>query len=225
MEREADLETAKMFALVGRAISQWSLVELSLCNIFTVCVTSCPSRSTPDGGFVSFLDGDVPSAIFYSIENFRSKLGLVDAALRARVSENARWAEAIRNEWAKLFEKTRKSSLKRNMLAHWTVTPALPDDEEGIHPSQLMPPYGSPAWWKETGLNPDGKAKSAKEIEDCLHSFSLIDEKLRQFHRTLAQHPEMIGKYDQLLVRLIRSHDRLSPARGRWVREQIAFLE
>lgn len=181
-ERKADLETAQMFALVGRAISQWSMVELSLCNIFTVCVTSCPSRTAaPDGGFVSLMDSNVPTAVFYSVENFRGKLGLVDAALTARVYENGQWAQTIRSDWATLREKVRKLSRKRNELAHWTVTPATPDDEDGPHPARLMPPFGSPGWWKETGGNPEGSAKSAKQIADWFHAFALIDENFGSF--------------------------------------------
>jgi len=211
-----------MFAQVGKAISQWSLVELSLCNIFTVCVTSCPSRPTPDGGFVSLLDSKVPEAIFYSVENFRGKLGMVDAAFFARVSENGKWAQELRSEWRKLHGKARKLSLKRNQLAHWTVTPALPDDEDGSHPSQLMPPYGSPNWWTELSVNPIGLAKSAKQVGDWIRAFSLIDAKLVCFQKQLAQHSRLTDKFDRLTVRLIQSHDRLSPTRGEWIRREIA---
>ena len=214
-----------MFALVGRAISQWSLVELSLCNIFTVCVISCPSRPGPDGGFVSFIDSQVPTAIFYSVENFRSKLGLVDSAVTARIPPSGQWALDLRSDWAKLYHKVRKLSLKRNQLAHWTVIPAIPADEDGPHPAKLMPPYGSPGWWKETGANPEGIAKSMKQVGDWVRAFGLIDEKLRAFQRTLALHPRLIDRYDQLTVRLIRSHDRLSPTRGEWIRRQLSSPE
>jgi len=214
-----------MFALVGRAISGWSMVELSLCNIFTICVTSCPSRSQLDGGFVSFLDGDVPCAVFYSVENFRGKLGLVDAALNTRIRGHGQWAQDIRAEWAKLHNKTRKLSLKRNHLAHWTVIPAMPDDDERSYPAKLMPPYGSPGWWAETSINPPGNAKSASQLNHLVLAFSLIDEKLRAFSKMLAQHPRLTDKYDKLTVRLIRSHDRLSPTRGEAIRRALSSPE
>lgn len=213
-----------MFALVGRAITQWSFVEQTLCNLFTICVTPCPTRPGPDGGFVSLIDSEVPTAIFYSIESFRGKLGLVDAALRARIKESGAWAEEIRADWARLHDKTRKLSLKRNYLAHWTVTPAYADDDK-FHQSQLMPPYGSPGWWAETGSNPPGRGLKPLHVWHLLRAFVLIDAKLRCFYKELAQHPRLSDKYDRLTVRLIRSHDRLCPTRGERIRRDLASRE
>ncbi|MES2300892.1 MAG: hypothetical protein V4521_02270 [Pseudomonadota bacterium] len=122
--------TLQMMALVGEAITQWSFVEQTLSNIFTVCVVPCPTRMTPDGGYVSFIDSEVPTAIFYSTESFRGKLSLVDAALTGRIKSNGQWATALKDDWAKVREKTRKLSLKRNSLAHGTVTPAFTDDDQ-----------------------------------------------------------------------------------------------
>lgn len=214
-----------MFAMVGRTISEWSMVELSLCNIFTVCITPCPAREVNGNAFVSFIDWEVPCAIFYSVENFRGKLSLIDAALTSRIKEQGEWANHLREEWARLREKVRKLSLKRNQLAHWTVAPAIPADETGEHPARLMPPYGSPGWWKETGANPTGVDLSARQLSDLLAAFALIGAKLNDFHKTLATHPRLTGKFDQLTVRLIRSHRRLSPTRAEWIEREIASQE
>lgn len=218
------LATEQMFALVGRAITAWSFVELSLCNIFTICVTPCPVRRDPEGGIVSMLDSTVPTNIFYSVENFRGKLGLVDAALQGRVSDHEQWALDVRNDWAKLHDKTRRLSLKRNKLAHWTVVPAFQDDDQ-FREARLMPPYGSPAWWRETGLRPPGNFLRPMQLVHLERAFKLIDEKLYHFYKALAQRQELTDKYDQLTVRQIRSHDRLDPTRGARIRRALASPE
>lgn len=219
VENDRELSaTEQMFALVGRAITQWSFVEQALSNIFTVCVTPCPSR--PDG-ITSFIDFQVPTAIFYSVENFRGKLGLVDAALLARVYGREAWAQEIRSQWAKLHEKTRKLSLKRNRLAHWTVVPAFQDDDE-FKESRLMPPYGSPGWWDETGAAPPGHTLKPLHVNHLCIAFCLMEERLRAFSKRLAQSPELSDRYDQLTARLIRSHDRLNPTRGERIRHHLA---
>ena len=219
--------TDQMFAAVGRAITQWSFVELTLCNLFTVCVTPCPTRPMIDAddlGYVSMIDSGVPTAIFYSIESFRGKLGLVDAAFRARVPDNKPWAIEARENWAKLYDKTRKLSLKRNKLAHWTVVPAF-DDVDDFYDARLMPPYGSPGWWKETGANPPGNILKTNQVQHLCLAFHLIDEKLRAFYKEFAQNPELHDKYDRLTARLIQSHDRLNPTRGEQIRRHLASGE
>lgn len=221
---KGQLATEQMFALVGRAITAWSVVELSLCNIFAVCIASCPSRRTPEGGYVFLPDNAVPTAIFYSVENFRGKLGLVDAALRARLSGGSQWEAGILAAWATLHDKTRKLSLRRNKLAHWTVIPAF-QLEDRFKPARLMPPYGSPGWWQETGFRPPGKFLRPSQVSHLETAFGLIDQRLRCFYKALGQHPELCDKYDQLTVRLIRSHDRQDPTRGERIRRDLASPE
>ena len=176
-----------MMAFVGEAITQWSFVEQTLSNIFTVCVVPCPTRpEAPDGGYVSFIDSAVPTAVFYSVESFRAKLGLVDAALLSRIKSSGNWADQLRSDWARLKDKTRKLALKRNSLAHGTVTPAFDDGEE-FHESKLMPPFGSPNWWAETGSVPPGRTKSPEQMKHLIRAFAIMDGKLRCFYKNLAQ--------------------------------------
>lgn len=217
-KKSAD-ETKQMLALVGEAISEWSFVELTLCNIFTVCVTSCPTKAGPDG-YVTMIDSQVPTAIFYSVENFRSKLGMVESALFARICERDAWAEDIRTEWGRLKEKVRKLSLRRNKLAHWTVTPAQYDQDISI-PAKLMPPYGSPGWYSETSSQPPGNHLDPKQVDEIVRAFSQIDEKLRAFYRSLARHPQLTEKYDVLCARLVEAHRRLDPDRGARLDEKL----
>lgn len=211
-----------MFALVGRAITSWSIVEKSLCNILVVCCCSCPTREDGSEGIV-MLDPSVPMAVFYSVENFRSKLGIVDSAIRARVHEHGQWAGDIRENWAKLHEKTRKLSLKRNRLAHWTVIPPIYD--EIYYGPRLMPPYGSPAWYQETGWNPKGSSLSYNQVSHLCHAFDLLDCKLSDFCQSLAHHPTLQRKYDELTARQIRTLAQLSPTRVESIKRAISSEE
>lgn len=211
-------------ALVGEAITQWSFVEQTLCNIFIICITPCPVRPPKmegEPGLVTMIDSEVPTAIFYSTESFRGKLNITDSALRTRIKENGEWAKGVRADWSKLHDKVRKLSLKRNSLAHGTVTPAF-DDGEDFYEARLMPPYGSPDWWTETGMNPQGKMKTPEQMKHLVRAFCLVDEKLRNFYKELGLHPKLHGKYDQLTVRQIRSHRRLDPKRAEWIEQQLS---
>ncbi len=223
-DNKAQTETRQMLALVGEAISEWSFVELSLCNLFTICLTPCSANPDSDQEAVVYVDFQVPTAVFYSVENFRSKLGMIDAALCARIAGSNQRAVDVRDDWSKLREKIRKLSLKRNKLAHWTVTPAYYDI--GIsNPARLMPPYGSPGWWSETGSRPAGKHLQPKQVDEIVRAFSLIDEKIREFYKGFARDPELTDKFDELTVRLIRLHDRRCPTRAERIRRDLASPE
>jgi hypothetical protein len=220
-EDKGDSETAQMFARVGRAITRWSLVEQTLSNIFTLCVAPFGARIGPDDVYISYLDHEVPTAIFYSIESFRGKLGLVDAALLARIKDHGTWADNIRSDWARLHDKTRRLSLKRNRLAHWTVLPGFDDGEE-FHEPRLMPPYGSPAWWQETGASPQGLKMSPAHLDHLYTAFSILDGRLRAFLKILAANERLSDKYDRLMARQIQSQGRLNPTRGERIARYLA---
>lgn len=98
----------------------------------------------------------------------------------------------------------------------------LPDMVSGV---KYIIPYGSPGWYAETSIDPPGKSMTKVHLEHLIQAFLLIDEKLRAFYKCLAQHPRLTDKYDQLTVRLIRSHDRLSPTRGEAIRRALSSPE
>lgn len=174
-----------------------------------------------DPGYTSFLDSSVPTAAFYSVESFRGKLNVANAAILSRIHDNGSWAQDIRAQWAKLHNKVRKLSMKRNTLAHGTVTPAFQDDEKFYEP-QLMPAYGSPDWWAETGAAPPGKQRSPEQVKHVIRAFALMDSKLRCFYKALAQHPRLHDKFDRLTVRRIQSHRRLNPKRAEWIEQKLS---
>lgn len=222
---KASAATEQMFAAVGRAITQWSFAEHALCNIFIACSSASSSRigQGEDEGFTSWIDHQVPTAVFHSVENFRGKLNLIDAALLARIPDYEPWGSELREDWAKLREKARKLSLKRNRLAHWTVIPAFADEQ--FFDAKLMPPYGSPGWWRETAFRPAGNALTRSEVQHLEQAYCLLEERLRRFWSKLAQCQGLSDKYDQLTVRLVRSHDRLNPNRAERIRRDLSSPE
>jgi hypothetical protein len=200
-------QTEQMFALIGKAITNWSFVEEQLCHVFEICAG--PVSTRPDGGHW-FLDS-VPSAVFYSVENFRGKLSLIDAALNARAAGPWDWAQEIRADWARLRDKARKLSLKRNKLAHWTVLPGY--DYEGTIPPRLVPPIGSPNYYRATGLS--GKLTlQLQHLSHLNHAFFLLQQKIRDFTVCLGRREELFDKYVEQLAHQVRSHCHSDPSRA-----------
>lgn len=210
VEDNASAETKQMFGLVGQAITQWSFVEERLSRIFMVCTS--PVIAYPNGG-INFGNSSVPTAVFYAVENFRGKLALIDAAMSAHAYGTEDWAVGHRSEWARLREKTRKLSHKRNRLAHWTVLPGH-DYEDGTIPARLVPPYGSPGFFAETGSKPFQKSLKVVHLEHLIRAFCLLSDKLTGFAHDLAIQPELFDRYAQQVARQIHSHSQLDPKRA-----------
>lgn len=198
-----------MFALIGKAITRWSFVEENLGFIYYVCTS--PVACGPKGG-LDMSYSYVPMCAFYSLESFRAKLSLVDAALVAWVAAPDDWSKEIRAEWAKLHDKTRKLSLKRNRLAHHTVLPGYDGEDYSVEP-RLVPPIGSPRYYRETGLRPGRDTKKPHHVEQLIRAFALLQEKLRAFAEKLAQHEGLFDKYVEQLAGQIWSHSRSDPKR------------
>ena len=218
---KGEAATEQMFALVGRTITRWSFVESELCSIFLVCATDVvPMRSGLDFGECA-----VATAIFYSVENFRGKLSLIDAALGAYVPKHGDWAISIHAEWAKLRDKTRKLSLKRNVLAHHMVLPGYDDGENEVRPPRLVPAYKSPAYFRETGLNPTKNTRNIHYLTQLEYAFFLLERKLRKFAHSVASREELFDKYAERLARRIQSHGLRDPTRGERLKLAISSLE
>lgn len=211
--------TEQMFALVGRAITQWSFVEERLCSIFQICTSTVSAR--PEGG-IEFLDGYIPMSVFYSVENFRSKLGMVDAAISSSLASAGDWSDEIRIEWDKLRRRTHRLSRKRNKLAHWTVLPAFTDEK--LYPARLVPPIGSPGYYRATGTRPDKDTLKPVHLQHLELAFHLLSQKLQEFAFVLARREELFDKCVGLMARHIDSLDRLDPTRAERIRRALSSL-
>lgn len=214
--------TEQMFALIGWTITEWSFVEERLCSIFTICTS--PVLAHP-GGALESLDSQVPIGIFYSVENFRAKLGMVDAAVTNRIIGTGDWVDELKGEWRRLHDKARKLSLKRNRLAHWTVLPAYWRDDETLGAARLVPPFGSLAYYRETGWNPTNATMKPLHVEHLARAFGLLSEKLRAFAYSLARQEELFDKDVRLLARQILSLDQLDPTRAERLRRGLSSPE
>jgi hypothetical protein len=216
MTDDEDKATRQMFALVGQAITEWTFVEERLSNVFMVCFSSVPAY--PDSG-LSFGNSAVQTAIFFSVENFRGKLGLVDAALMARVYGQEPWEIETRAEWLKLHRKVQRLSRKRNRLAHWTVLPA--HEYEKLHAARLLPPIGSPAYYREMGIRPKGDVLSPLHVSHMIKSFRMLSERLYEFAHCLARQEGLTVRYAEQMARLIDTHERMDPKRAALIRHAI----
>lgn len=98
-------EVEEFYAALGRAISQWAHVEYGLKEVYHACL-----------GGVSFW---MCSAVFYAVENFRSKLRMVDTAVRMATP-----GTKLLEDWQKkggLYARLNAKNAIRNNLAHFTV--------------------------------------------------------------------------------------------------------
>lgn len=214
--------TEQMFAMVGRVITRWSFVESRLCNIFIVC-TGDVAASPPPDGFLDFGECSVPMSVFYSVENFRGKLALIDAALDPYVAVSKSSSDEFRGQWARLRDKARKLSLKRNKLAHYTVLPGLIDDD-GTDEPRLVPPYGSPKYYREVGLLTGPNSISIKQIQDLEYAMCILEERLKEFTYSLARNEELFDKYVSRLARRIEKRGYRDPTRLKRLKLAISSL-
>lgn len=211
-------QTEQMFALIGKAITNWSFVEEQLCHTFEICSSLVPTNT--DGGLL--IVDPVPRSIFFSIENFRGKLNLIDAALNARAAGPLEWAIETRGCWSKVREKARKLSLRRNKLAHWTVLPGY--DYKGTIPPRLVPPIGSPGYYRATGLNRENVIP-LHNLDHLNNAFYLLQEKLREFNRELVQNEGLFGRYVELMAGQIRSQNHSDQNRAEQIERALSSLE
>ena len=71
-------EQNAFFDAIGKSVHHWTAVEHALGLVFCGCISGTDTHS----------DDGVPLAAFYAVENFRSKLNMVDAAVKARLDKN-----------------------------------------------------------------------------------------------------------------------------------------
>lgn len=204
--------TEQMFATVGRAITQWSFVENDLSTLFGVCLGG--AAIDKKYGYVHVPRGWNAMWLFYSVENWRAKLQLLDAAIEAHLLGSTA-EKKLKAEWAKLSDKASDLARKRNKLAHWFVRPAQRSgtgaEHEPIAPARLCPPYGSPKYYRETGFNPPGVALTEKQVRELDTAFSGLAEKVRRFTKKVAKAKEPRDKDVLLALDLLLSDGRLDP--------------
>lgn len=157
-------EQREFYELLGRAISQWSVVEDGVYHTFRVVID--PKN------WVSM------AAAFHSIVNLGTKSDMIEAAIKT-----SRQHKQYLEEWKKLRRKLRKFSGKRARLAHWSaVQSATPDESIGVRIFLRAPTYDFES------IGEDGKREvvSAKQIAVWTSCFAELGMQVDQFWRRLS---------------------------------------
>jgi hypothetical protein len=94
-------EKRHFFSVVGKALDEWAQVETHLCSIFSVCLRAPTDRAR---------------ASFYAVENFSSKLQMVDGVIAMAVSDYG-----TLSDWANLLDKINIKYKLRNDLVHYNI--------------------------------------------------------------------------------------------------------
>lgn len=105
-------EENAFFDAIGKSIHHWANVEHALGMVLCGAL----------GRYDTCDEDGVILATFYAVDNFRSKLSMVDAALRARLDKHPLLEKWIGVTGQKgLCDKVQKASLRRNKFVHFTV--------------------------------------------------------------------------------------------------------
>lgn len=204
--------TEQMFAAVGRAITQWSFIESSLCDLFCVCVGTAVPLKQHDG--VEFIENWTAMCVFYAAESFNGKRSLVNAAIEAHL-RTIREGHELNAEWSKLSDKARTLATKRNKLAHWTVLPAqrrgTGASHEPLAPARLMPPFGSPKYWRESSVFPLGLSLTNVQVGHIEKAFCLYRDKVHAFTMKLVSTQALLDKDALQAIHRTMQDPRLSP--------------
>jgi hypothetical protein len=108
-------EIAAMYTAIGSALSNWTRVEIWLYQIFSASLTLTIMQ--PGGGWSA--DTRTPTAVPDAIDGFRSKILMIDGALKAALGDLDDEAISILNDWAKESRKVQSLHTgSRNRLAH-----------------------------------------------------------------------------------------------------------
>ena len=102
------------FAALGRAISKWANVESSLFGLYNTVLQA--------------KNWDVSSAAYHSVTNLKTKLDMVDAAIRTaypirnKPKENTNKSnEQLLKKWNTLKRRIHDYSQRRNDIVHFIV--------------------------------------------------------------------------------------------------------
>jgi hypothetical protein len=118
-----DEEKREFYAALGKAITEWGGVEDHLYMVLQNCLRPA--------------DHTTIAAVFYAIENFRSKLGAVNAAVAIALAGSVHLAA-----WDKIATAITRKINRRNALAHHQVLidPSKPEGQRVILRSAVLNP-------------------------------------------------------------------------------------
>src|SRR4051794_21699898 len=159
-----DEEKRLFYAAIGEAITEWSHVEDWLCMILSACMQ--PGRY------------QVLPAVFYSVENLRSKLRMVESSLTITFPQGQHL-----DDWKRLQNAISSKSKLRNALAHHQVfvnEARKPGKRYNLR-GAIMNPLGPDIFDESTGLY-------MNELAERVNVFKALADRIKSFYRdTVAQ--------------------------------------
>lgn len=161
MTDPAEPSDTEFFAALGTALHDWELVEMAMCSLMVTVVRSRDDRLVAE--------------MFYSVQNFRDKLSMLDVALKF-----ALWRHKILlPEWNTLNGRIKKRSQRRNRFAHphtWSE-----HDRNGKWQSRLGPPSQTFSGYQYAQDNPRSAFTDAAQLRAASRSFHLLARCIREF--------------------------------------------
>ena len=169
-------EMLGLYYLVGLSVTQWAYVEEAV-----YWVAACALESPEHAPF---------AAAFFSIENFRSKLGFADRAM-----QHSATLSAFYPEWVGLRDTVSGLAAKRNALAHGRVK-HFPDAPAGRR-SAILPPIGRSRGRNSNPQRPPVGSLCVKDIDLIRLQFSKAHVGLSSLHARMGGGDDVFGEYAQ----------------------------
>jgi len=146
-------ESIGFYCELGRAITAWAHVELSLSWVVSACFTKHNAVQTAHG--------------FSSIESFRSKLQFAD-----RVFKSRHWPQKHMKKWDELYAQMEKQARLRNKLAHYSHM-GYPTAKPGRREA-LLPRFIAPEKHRQRVPSPPPEALCIRDIVHARHKFTAL---------------------------------------------------
>jgi hypothetical protein len=152
-----DEEKCAFYAAIGQAITEWSQVEN---HLFTVLEMSLK----PANHMLS-------AAAFYAVDNFRAKLGMVDAVVQLALVGSPQLPK-----WDVIMRALSKKSKKRNDLAHHQVlfNRTKKEGKRYLLRPAVMDPHAPSVFAENQGLY-------LNELKWRIAVFKVLAQRIRQF--------------------------------------------
>jgi hypothetical protein len=159
---KAELVSEEEYHLaLGRAVSMWSAVEVSLGELMFAAIKP-PTKTTL-------------LRAYYSVQNFRDRLNMINAALAWGLLNDAASTEA----WTNLYERIKGASTSRNRNVHamtWIT------DDVGFHGRRHLvfdeETRMSPWKLRDTSITPN-------RLQEDMARFQMLAAEIRDFTKKL----------------------------------------
>jgi hypothetical protein len=169
-----------LYMAMGRAISNWAIVEIQLYQLFTISMSLTAMQ--PGGGYST--GSETPGAVLDAVDGWRAKLQMIAAALQSALGNTDEDGQAILNDWATEQETINSLHSLRNKIAHWTAERLIKRD--GSEKVRLRPPFYS--------LNKSGNVWQS-DIEAWEKQFQVASIRLVYLAERLARHRGLQRKF------------------------------